>query len=843
MGKFPFRIDYIIPLVVGVMLSGQASAIDPEAPYHEQILQALTEEPTRDQVIPWRPDAALPDVVITSNREAPVPPQCYTDISEGMGTEGMHNPCYVCHQNEIAGRENKQNDRDLQEAYSFSDAGLTNHWFNLFEDRSARVAAISDAEILDWIDDDNYSELAGRLQAAGWGNDDFPGWDTADPAIYGEPWLPDLANLQEGAVAFDEHGLALDGSWWVAYNYKPLPSTFWPTNGLTDDVMIRLAPGFFKTLVGVVSLDVYRANLALVEANIKGVDRMDSLPTNEVAIGEDVNDDDVLETEVTEVVVTTNRKFTVEGERNFYVGQAGQTEYIEPSIYPLGTEFLHTVRYVGVDDEGNIYNSRRMKEVRYMRRFQRGRLFDQALLYEEELLEKEDGALPTFLNHGHSGLAKKFGWQITGFLEAYDGRLRWNTYEENSFCMGCHSSIGSTIDKTFSFARKVDGAAGWGYINLKGMKDAPNVGETRGEIATYLPRVGGGTEFRSNPELEARFYHPNGDVSTVALASARDVYDVITPSRDRALALNKAYKVIVEDQDFIYGRDATAMPPPRVLSEVDNETSPTLPEERQFDWNIVQDWAQVADDECFYAGDVDFAQLTEAHAVSLGGTGPGEHGQVCAGGTVTLTGDVNVVLEDGYEPEVGDSYEIVKAGSLQGGFDNVNFPALSSGRFFKVIPSATSLTVLVTVDTDLDGVSDDVDNCIDVPNGSAIPDAGGNSQRDTDGDGFGNVCDADLNNDGQVDAADIALFRSALFSNDADADLNGDGSVDAADVAILRNLLSRDRDHQRSTFRFQRRRGRQGQHTGKAERRGVHTPDRGPFRPFPNRRAGLRDRW
>jgi hypothetical protein len=792
MDKIPSRITRTVPFLVGAMLSGQAAAIDPNAPYHEQILQALTEDPTRDQVLPWVPPGVA-DVGLTSNREAPVPPQCYTDISEGIGTEGQHNPCYVCHQNEIPGRENTQNDRGLQEAYSFSDVGLTNHWFNLFEDRSARVAAISDAEILDWIDDDNYSELAGRLQAAGWGNDDFPGFDTDDPAIYGEPWLPDLANLQEGAAAFDAHGLALDGSWWVAFNYKPLPSTFWPTNGSTDDVMIRLAPGFYKTIAGAASLDVYRANLALVEANIKGVDRIEALPINEVAMGEDVNDDHMLETAVTEVVITTNRKNTVEGERNFYLGKAGETEYIEPSIYPLGTEFLHTVRYVGVDEQGNIHNARRMKEVRYMRRFQRGRLFDQALLYEEELLEKEDGALPTFLNHGHSGLAKKFGWQITGFMEAYDGRLRWNTYEENSFCMGCHSSIGSTIDKTFSFARKVDGAAGWGYIDLKGMKDAPNLGEMLGEIATYLGRVGGGTEFRSNPELEARFYLPDGEVNTVALASARDVYDAITPSRERALLVNKAYKVIVEDQDFIFGRDATATPPPRVLPEVDNETSPTLPEARQYDWNIVPDWARVADDECFYGGDVDFAQLGGTHQVVLGGTQADQHDRVCASGTVSASGDVQVLLEDGYEPQPGDSFEIIRAGNLVGSFNNFILPALSGGRLFKVIPTATTLTLLVSTDSDLDGITDDADNCTLVVNGPTIPDAGGNSQLDTNGDGYGNACDPDLNNDGTVNAADIGPFKAAFntAAPGSDADFNGDGVVNAADIGLFRARFNR----------------------------------------------------
>ena len=92
-------------------------------------------------------------------------------------------------------------------------------------------------------------------------------------------------------------------------------------------------------------------------------------------------------------------------------------------------------------------------------------------------------------------------------------------------------------------------------------------------------------------------------------------------------------------------------------------------------------------------------------------------------------------------------------------------------------------------DTDADGVSDTFDNCIDVPNGPTIPDLGGNIQRDTDLDGFGNACDPDLNNDGVVNFADLAKMRLVFFSTNADADLNGDGSVNFSDLARMKLLL------------------------------------------------------
>lgn len=516
---------------------------------HERLLAQLR---SSDQVLP----PALERVELFSlyNAEAPIPPQCYTR------TEGKHNPCYVCHQAAVAGRENTMDDADLQAEYSFSDVGLVNHWVNLFQDRSKRVARISDAAIREWIDQDNYSELPGRLRAAG-----FQGW------------IPDLANLQQGKDAFDVEGLAKDGSHWMAINYKPFPSTFWPTNGSTDDVMIRLPAEFRRDASGAESRDIYLANLAILEAGIKGLPVVDSWSIDERSIGADLDGDASLQ-------VVSHVK-----SRTHYVG-AASANVVEPTIYPQGTEFLHTVRYVGIAPDSSITNARRMKEVRYMRRWLPSTRDRNRQEYELEAIEKRQNETPAYLNFGHEGLATRAGWQIAGFIEDRAGRLRASTFEENMFCMGCHNSIGSTVDKTFSFARKRDGAAGWGYINLKGMPDAPNRGESRGEIATYLERAGGGSEFRSNPEMQSRWYRRNGSVNADAIARARDVYDLIAPSAARAMQLNKAYKVIVEDESYLYGRDPTVAPPQNVYHQIDAEKAPTLPDNRQYKWDIRLSW-------------------------------------------------------------------------------------------------------------------------------------------------------------------------------------------------------------------------------------------------------------
>ncbi len=518
---------------------------------HEDVLTLLRSD---DSVVPARPP--VHPVHTVYNREAIVPPMCYTR------TGGQHNPCYVCHQAAIPGRPNAMDDGALQRVYSFSEVALRNHWKNLFEDRSERVAALSDEAILDWVARENYTGLAPRLRAAG-----FKGY------------VPDLANLHLAAEAFDAEGFAKDGSHWVAFRYKPMPSTFWPTNGATDDVMIRLAEPFRTDREGRYSRDVYKANLALVEANIKGLREIAVAGVDERAIGVDLDGDGMLG-RIDRISQTTA-----------YVGAAARHLRLA-HLYPIDTEFLHSVRYVGVDEQGGIYNPPRMKELRYMRKRWTVTVPQLFEAYEGEKQAKIVGDLPGYVDRGDYGFDNGMGWVVAGFIENRKGQLRFANHEETLFCMGCHTSIGSTIDNTFSFARKIDGAAGWGYIDLRGMPDAPSMGETRGEIATYLERAGGGGEFRSNPEMEARWFLRPGVVDAEKIAAAKDVYALITPSRERALELNKAYRLIVEDQDFLFGRDPTTTPPINVYAIVDNAEAPTLPPDRAYAWDIRLDWSR-----------------------------------------------------------------------------------------------------------------------------------------------------------------------------------------------------------------------------------------------------------
>ena len=95
-------------------------------------------------------------------------------------------------------------------------------------------------------------------------------------------------------------------------------------------------------------------------------------------------------------------------------------------------------------------------------------------------------------------------------------------------------------------------------------------------------------------------------------------------------------------------------------------------------------------------------------------------------------------------------------------------------------PCLLTMTALPAPDSDGDTIMDPFDNCIEKQN---------IAQRDTDGDGFGNRCDADLNGDGMTDSLDLEAMKARFFTADRDADLNGDAVVDFLDLGILRDLL------------------------------------------------------
>ena len=134
----------------------------------------------------------------------------------------------------------------------------------------------------------------------------------------------------------------------------------------------------------------------------------------------------------------------------------------------------------------------------------------------------------------------------------------------------------------------------------------------------------------------------------------------------------------------------------------------------------------------------------------------------------------------------GTEVDSVRAVLLFFNFGNQNDSFKSLGYYSWAVHEGN---VAGIADTDGDGVVDNVDNCILVPNGTLLPDAGGNSQLDTDDDGYGNICDPDFDNNETVDLADLEYLQSAFFGSDPLTDLDGDGKTDFSDMTILKSML------------------------------------------------------
>lgn len=494
------------------------------------------------------------------NPEAPIPPQCYTK------TAGISNPCFTCHVDTHF--PNLMGDSELQREYSFSEAGRENHWTNLFVDRSRDMARIAEAEALAYVRRDNYATLREQLAT----RSGYVGY------------RPDL----DFARGFTDDGFARDGSGWRAYRYKPFLGSFLPTNGNADDVMIRL-PAVMRSARGRASEAIYRINLAILEASFASDPNVAASqvrwpvePLDETAVSRDLDGDGRLEGAVTELA----------GLPDSYVGDASSMR-VRRAIFPLGTEFLHSVRYVDPDAPDGM--SRRMKELRYMRKVHEP---DDAMIfstYAHEAEEKEEGRLPDFGGHPTAGLRNRFGWLVQAFIEDGEGRLRNQTHEETLACMGCHSNVGITLDQVFSFARKVPGVSGWAHQNLIGIPDVPQLGQEEPELLTYFRRVGGGDEFRSNAEILARFF-PDGrlDETTVRRASVGgdwDLRDLVMPSRERAIQMIRAYMLLVREQRFERGRDVVIAPPANVHRRIDSESTGLEESHRTyFDAQLRLDW-------------------------------------------------------------------------------------------------------------------------------------------------------------------------------------------------------------------------------------------------------------
>ena len=510
---------------------------------------------------------------VLTNEVAYIPPQCYTKTVDVQGK--VHNPCFTCHQDSTV--PNYTNGADLQQTYSFPEYALTNRWENLFKDRSQAVAAMSDETILAYIRTNNYTNaqqelvLAEKLRQvpAEYDFNNNGQWDGFMPDCY---------------FNFDNQGFDRDNAGnytgWRAFAYYPFPGTFWPANGSTDDVLIRLPSEFQQNEKGEFDLRVYQLNLAIVEALIKRQNVAISL-TDEKFYKVDLDKDGQLAT----ATHITYDWAPLQGKNMSYVGKAKQVletgqQHLAGGLFPVGTEFLHSVRYIDLDGD-TIKMAARMKELRYARKTSwrtYGQLQNAAL---NEIREKDafPDRLKLVAGNMEQGVSNGLGWVLQGFIEDTEGDLRPQTYEEHVFCVGCHSTIGAITDGMFAFARKLPGEEAWYHWTQKGLKDLaePRRRDGEYEYSFYLANNGAGDEFRANSEIVTRFFDEKGYIKQDEIVQLhQDISLLLWPSSARALLLNKAYRVIVQEQNFTQGRDAMVTPPDNVHQQLAADQSTNI---------------------------------------------------------------------------------------------------------------------------------------------------------------------------------------------------------------------------------------------------------------------------
>lgn len=135
---------------------------------------------------------------------------------------------------------------------------------------------------------------------------------------------------------------------------------------------------------------------------------------------------------------------------------------------------------------------------------------------------------------------------------------------------------------------------------------------------------------------------------------------------------------------------------------------------------------------------------TGALAIDLGGTGLNDYGSVDVLGTANLDGELVVSLSGGFQPSVGDLYEILTAGTFIGTFHTLTLPEITEGLAWLVDSQANSLALSVTFS-------------------------------------------ADFNGDGAVDATDLSTLQSnygASGASQAAGDADGDGDIDGQDFLV-----------------------------------------------------------
>ncbi|MCI4661630.1 MAG: hypothetical protein MRY63_07410 [Neomegalonema sp.] len=347
-----------------------------------------------------------------------------------------------------------------------------------------------------------------------------------------EGFLPDIRDYELGEAAFDHHGLARDGSGWLAYSAHPHPSTS-AYDAATTQNFVRLPYQFRLSALGEPSRETYFANLALLRMAISGEDFVGTPPMDEEAFGLDLDRD-------RQLLVALSI-----GRRSQYLGGAASFP-VHVGRYPIGTEFMQILSYAPESGE----MPPRVREIRYA-------VKESPAPPRSEHVDEGPARLP--LPTAERGFDNGAGWRLQGFIEDAQGALRPQTAEELASCAGCHGGLAPSagadgpadgpIDTIWSFQRMLDGQYGLGLVTLQPEKGS----ELAASMADWLD----GRESAGLPSEQAH-------------------------------AANRGYARIVREQSYLYGRlpaqsgeryEPTAAAPPTDNASDQTEQGPLTPSE------------------------------------------------------------------------------------------------------------------------------------------------------------------------------------------------------------------------------------------------------------------------
>ena len=540
-GRHPLRMAFTPSIVLLAALAACAKPTGTEHDSRANTARAASRPPLR------------PGRFALANRVAYIPPQCYTK-TRGEGGAPASNPCYACHARSEP--PNYVDDADLQLTLSLPAAAERNPWTNVLDPPAAHAPPMSDDDVLTYVRRSNYFDDGGLTLA-----------QTLDrlPEENGTALREWTGFRPDAWFSFDERGFDRrpDGAptGWRAFAYYPFLGTFFPTNGSMDDVLIRLDQVLQEDIQGHYNQRIYEINLAIVDALVARRD-VPVDPIDERVLGVDLD--------LNGKIGLTARVAYGKGMR--YAGRAATLPAanfpVVPGLFPVNTEFLHSVRYLDVGPDGAVEMASRMKELRYAKKVRwlsDAELKDKAARENAEQAASPDGVV-YFAPEADRGVYNGQGWFLQGFVEASDGALRPQSYEETVACVGCHGGIGATTDSVFSFQRKLPAtspARGWFHWTQHGLRgiSEPRRRDGQYEYTLYLEANHAGDELHENTEVLERFFDAGGQLRGGEIARLHtDIATLLIPSAARAIDLDRAYLAIVREQSFVRGREVVLEP-------------------------------------------------------------------------------------------------------------------------------------------------------------------------------------------------------------------------------------------------------------------------------------------